>query len=291
VIQTGPTICLTTGEARLLSGVRIWASTPAGKAIPTAITTSDADGRFELRVPAPGQYKIHARIAPYNPAEVEVEFSPDGCATRNIGLVSGSSISGKVLDRRGQPLKSAKVGLIDIDRPEGKAGRSDPFRTEYSEGPDGSFRFQNVPFGRYILVSNPYGPQSDESNPSPFESSYYPNGVTRDRAEVIEVKDANRSLTGKDLVVGAPVTFRTVTVSVRFPDGQPMTTAAVSIAADTFFRREIQSTNARFQVPTNIKFHIQVTDWYRRTLKKTYESTHEPGSTPVTREFVITEEP
>jgi len=285
---------LQSDSGKLLSGVGVWTRVEGN----TYSGSTDAEGRYEIAVPKAGPYTIHASLAPYHPVEELVNLPGAGCTFQDLGLVSGSSISGKVWDRRGQPLKGASVGLIDIDHPV-KEERMQPLRTAYTEGPDSSFQFQNVPLGRYLLVFNPNGPDATGSAPFPFESTYYPNGVQRAKAEAIEVNDASRNLSGKDIIIGTPVEFRTVIVTARFPDGIPMKTASIEITGDpvepdgtTFFRRDLPSRDleASFQVPVNRKFRIQVKDWHGRILSKTYESTHGPGSTTVTREFVITED-
>ncbi len=198
---------------------------------------------------------------------------------------------------RGQPLEHAKVGLIDLDRTPGEEPTWASFRTAYPEQPGGSFLFRNVPLGRYLLVFNPDGPQAGGFQPFPLESTYYPNGAGRAQAQTIEINRAGMRLVGKDVIAGPPVSFRAVTVKVRFPDGSPMTTATVEVIGEPLEPSGIswrdrgyiskEHTETRFQVPANRKVRISVRDWYRRDLKKTYQSTHLPGLTPVTQEFVV----
>lgn len=38
----------------------------------------------------------------------------NGCAVHDMGLNANNSISGKVWDERGQPVKNANVGLVDF---------------------------------------------------------------------------------------------------------------------------------------------------------------------------------
>lgn len=281
-------------DAKPLSGVKV-STEQAGH---TISTTTDARGRYELAVPGPGTYSVQADLAPYHPVESSITIPPDAhCKVYDFGLHSGSSISGKVWDNRGQPLQQARVGLIDLDRPPPKEPARAWFRTAYPEQPDGSFLFKNVPLGRYLLAFNPDGPQAAGYEPLPLESTFYPNGVGRDQAQVIEIDAANRRLVARDLIVGPPVAFRPVTVKVRFSDGSPMSTGVIHIIGEpveaggiAWYGRAHLSKDqkeANFRVPVNRKFSISIRDWHGRDLPKKYESTHLPGSAPVTKEFII----
>jgi hypothetical protein len=285
---------LSQGEAKPLQGVKVW--TFAGGKIFSAIT--DARGRFELAVPGAGSYSVQADLAPYHSGKALIDVPRGGaCAVKDFGLLSNSSISGRVWDGRGQPLQHTVVGLVDLDRSPSVESTRAWFRTAYPEQQDGIFLFENVPLGRYLLAFNPDGPQADGYQPFPLESTFYPNGSSRAQAQTIEINTAGVRLVGKDMIVGPPVAFRAVTVKVRFSDGSPMATAIVDITGEPLepgripwhALKHIQKgqSGAGFHVPANRKFRISVRDWYGRDLKKTYESTHVPGSTAVIQEFVV----
>lgn len=285
---------LSQDEAVPLRGVRVWTSSKGRNF--SAVT--DASGRYELAVPGPGKYAVHAGFPPYPSASVQVEL-PAGaaCELQDFPMLSGSSISGRVYDRHGQPLQDARVGLIDVSRPAPDPQAPVRFRTAYAEQPGGRFLFENVPLGRYLLVFNPDGPQAEGYKSSPLETTFYPNGVPRAQAQVIEIGRPGMSVAGQDLIVGQPISFRSVTVKVRFPDGAPMTTAQVDVVCESaepggipWIAREIQSgrkTQVRFQVPAGRALRISVTDWYGRPLKQPYESAHPSGSAPIVQEFVV----
>jgi hypothetical protein len=141
-------------------------------------------------------------------------------------------------------------------------------------------------------VFNPDGPKAD----SPFESTYYPLASSRNAARVIEVRSDNVHLTGMDLIIGTRVDFRQVNVKVRFPDGSPMKTAQVRCIGlpseiEDFpwidDKVALTSGSAQFSAPANRSLRIEVRDWYGRDLKATYASTHEPGTTAITQDFVV----
>jgi len=60
-----------------------------------------------------------------------------------------------------------------------------------------------------------------------LESTYYLHASSRSDAQIIEVTSPGQHLAPKDLVIGKPVSFRSVAVRVHSPDGAPMGTAAV----------------------------------------------------------------
>ncbi|HTS50008.1 MAG TPA: carboxypeptidase-like regulatory domain-containing protein [Bryobacteraceae bacterium] len=282
------------GETKPLAGVTI-STLRGGK---TYSATTDTNGRYTLPLPAGGDYHLRAALKPYTLEDAEISVPGKGCAVQDFGMEVDNTISGRVWDDRGQPLKGAEVGLIDLDRPP-PSERHAWFRHAYTEAADLSFTFDNVPIGRYLLVFNPNGPQPRDRFDLPFESTYYPLGRSRAKAEIIEIKSGGVHLTGMDLIAGEPVEFRQVTVQVKFQDGTPMNTAQIRCVGLPlqpgdfpwiFEKPLIRGDNGvlRFQAPANRKLQLEIKDSFRRDLKGSYTSTHEPGLTPIRQEVVVT---
>ena len=147
---------LSVGQAKPLSGVRVWASED-GRSLSSV---TDADGRYSLTVPARGSYDIKATLSPYNPDGATVTVGAGGCAVRDFALQSGSTVSGAVNDENGHTVKNAKVGLIALsppkNQPDGRAWLLDAYTGQSDQG----FLIKNVPVGRYLLIFNPEGPRS-----------------------------------------------------------------------------------------------------------------------------------
>jgi hypothetical protein len=157
---------------------------------------------------------------------------------------------------------------------------------------DGSFSFSGVPLGRYLLVANADGPQSGRLFDVPYERTYYPLGSSRASAKVIEIGANHVHLTGMDLVIGAPVALRKVVVDVHFPDGSPMKTAYVECSGELegdiiWYQTRAGVKATECTAPVNRKLHIVVKDQYGRDLGGDYSAGFEPGTTPITKEFVI----
>ncbi len=282
------------GEAKPLGGVMVTA-TRRGQSY-SAMTTSD--GRYTLPLPSQGQYQVRAILAPYS-AEPSDIYAGQACAIQNLALHVDNTISGSVFDENNQPVKNARVGLIDLDHVSTGIERHLWFREAYAEQPDMTFLLKNVPIGRYLLVFNPDGPRTGGLFDLPLESSFYPIGSSRANAGTIEVKSGGVHLTGMNLTVGKRVEFRKVTVRVRFPDGTPMNTAQIRCVGLppqegdlpwVFEKYVIHGENGtlEFSAPANRKLQLDVTDAYGRALKARYASTHEPGSSPITQEFIVT---
>ncbi len=285
---------LTMGETKPLAGVTI--STFRGGKAYSAV--SDAIGRYTLPLPGGGVYQVRADLKPYVSEPEQISVSGKGCAVHDFGMSVDNTIAGKVWDATGQPLEGAEVGLIDLDRPPPRPDSHAWFDHAYTEAPEMSFTFENVPIGHYLLVFNPDGPRSGAPSDWPFESTYYPSGATRATARTVEVNSGGVHLTGMNMVAGKRVAFRQVMVRVRFPDGTPMKTAEIRCiglparAGDLpwiFRKTPLRSENGvvQFPAPANRKLQLEVRDAYGRDLKASYTSAYEPGLTTITQEFVV----
>jgi hypothetical protein len=282
------------GETKALGGVTV-STTYNGKRYST---TSIADGSYALSLPAAGTYEVHADLSPYASKPVKVTVATRSCSVEDLGMTVDNTISGRVWDEKGQPVKSARVGLIDLDHPNSGSERHRWFYDAYAESsrPDLTFEFENVPLGRYLLVFNPDGPGARGLFDLARESTYYPLASKRADARAIEVSRGGVHLTGMDLSLGPPVKFRDVTIRVRFPDGAPMKTARILCTGlpqkegeDPWILVTGQEKNGeiRFSVPTNRRLKFEVKDWYGRDLKTSYISTHEAGEDSISQDFVV----
>jgi len=285
-------------ETISLSGARVSASRGAA----TVSTVTDTLGRYTLPVHGSGEYRIRANLTHYSGVAETVTVPVRGCAVQDLAMRIDNTITGRVFDEHGIPMNNGRVGLVDLDRapvnPQGHAW----FNEAYVESTGAAtYTFRNVPIGRYLVMFNPDGPRWDPLTiDQAFESSYYPAGNTKSAARTVEIKSNGNHLTGIDLHTGNPVAPRTVEVRVRFPDGTPMTTARIQCVGAPLSPGEppwelngnLTTKQAdgkvRFSAPANRVLRLEVSDEYGRNLKKAYTSTHQPGTTPITEEFVVT---
>ena len=140
-----------TSEAKALGGVTI--SAERRGRVYSAL--SGSDGRYRLPLPARRDYSVRAALKPYEsePESEEISVPVRGCAIQHFAFRVDNTVSGRVRDKDGQPMKNVKVGLIDV------SDSIDPqrYRRAYTDQADLTFRFMNVPIGRYLLVANPDG--------------------------------------------------------------------------------------------------------------------------------------
>jgi hypothetical protein len=117
---------------------------------------TDGDGRFRIAGLPYGEYALTVEWPddrPYLSAAPPIELVLDEdvpYACQEIGVLApiDSSISGVVLDQAGQPAAGVfvQLGLADqTDLSRGRAGMG------FTTGPDGRYRFDDLPPGRYLV--------------------------------------------------------------------------------------------------------------------------------------------
>src|SRR5262249_47384373 len=115
-------------------------------------------------------------------------------------------------------------------------------------------------------------------------------------ASPVVLSSAGVHLKGIDIKQGERIEWRRIIVTVRFPDGAPMTSAMVRcIGAPTARDPLPWNTSSvalrngivELHAPADRSLTIEVLDWYGRALKATYKSTHEAGTAPISQEFVV----
>ena len=283
-------------DEQLLPGVRV--SARSGTASRSAVT--GADGRYRVSVSA-GVYQLSARLSSYPLVEAETQITvpPGGCAAVDLGMVTGSTISGRVLDVDGKPIPGSQAGLIARRDRAWNAGtwRTSPaVYVAHAAPEDGRFRFTDVPLGEYLLVFNPSGPQADRTGDRPQARTYYPAGSSWANAKPIQVRSPGIQLTGLDQLAGPPVEQRTVTVRAEFPDGEHYRSAVVHCVGYAprggdlpLAKRDILGANreSTFTMPADRRIEVSITDWHGRDMKAEYRRVHPPGTAPIVEKFVI----
>lgn len=274
------------GSRRPLAGVRVEAA-GSGKLL-SALT--DSQGRYRLVLPSAGEYRVKASFPPYRAEARKVTVRRGSCSVADFPMQVDTSITGHVRDARGQPL-DAQVALIALDVDTDKQTDESWFDTEYTKGPDRVFRFKNVPLGRYLLMFNPEGPGGTRYRQGlPLEQTYYPGASARSEAREIVLAADAMHLAAMDLVVGKPVPQRTVRVSVKMPDGRPVTFAKVMCSAEGVPRTEgstFEAGTAELIVPADRPLHLEIRDGFGRRWSRAYTKSYGPGPEPITETFVV----
>jgi hypothetical protein len=139
---------------------RIMASSEAGGIVlqrtdgePAGQMFSNPDGSFEMYV-APGEYQVSASADGFAPGRSNATVENGGTSeTVTIYLTrDGGTISGVVTTMDGQPPLGAIARLIDVSGGSLLDPNGSPLNTEYTVGEDGTFLFEQLPAGTYIVT-------------------------------------------------------------------------------------------------------------------------------------------
>jgi hypothetical protein len=148
------------------------------------LSTTDADGRFELRDLPAGRWTITAakggfvtqQLGQRHPFEsVEPIALTDGQrVTANFSLSRGSAITGRVSDEFGDPITGARVQVLRSQIQQGRR-RLVPAGTGAQTDDTGSFRvFGLAPGEYYVAASLQAAPADSSDNPVSYAPTYFP---------------------------------------------------------------------------------------------------------------------
>lgn len=132
--------------------------------------------------------------------------------TIDFVLAWNNELHGRLLDGEGTPIKRGKVGVLV--HPDPAPQSFEPVLSQYF---DGKFAFCGLTPGRYLLSVSIGAPFEDKTK---VKSFYYPNSVSLDKAERIEI-GINQKLEGKNIQLPAGYILRRITGVLEFPDGKP----------------------------------------------------------------------
>lgn len=170
-----------------------------------------------------------------------------------VDLHATATITGKVLDESGQPLTRGYVHLVEAVPKEGSEPSS---RNARIEG-DGSFKFEDVAVGSFVLVINPRDEAPDDYD-APHPRTFYPGVADRSQAsplvitEGLKVEDINFRVRG-------PFKKRTVAGKVLRPDGKPAPDARVRLYNGATYVRSVNTDErGRFELDAYGDFDYKV---------------------------------
>lgn len=179
----------------LIDGLELGAPLPLGR--PEQTTTTDSSGAFCFDSIAAGEYVLQARKEGYLPAnygsrsplQLPEVFHISGSDSKVVflRLVPGGTVSGRVADAAGRPLKSGVVRLLTEVWYRGErrwvAVKGAPVSA------DGGYRISDLPPGRYFARFDPDAASGlpDGSSTAPARPTYYPRSETLSMARPISV--------------------------------------------------------------------------------------------------------
>ena len=148
------------------------------------LSTTDADGRFELRDLPAGRWTISAskggfvtqQFGQRHPFEsVEpIDISDGQRFTANFTLSRGSAITGRVSDEFGDPITGARVQVLRSQVQQGRR-RLVPTANGAQTDDTGAFRvFGLAPGEYYVAASLQAAPADSSANPISYAPTYFP---------------------------------------------------------------------------------------------------------------------
>lgn len=191
-----------TGESKLGGADPIGelAVTVEGGEKPLNLKT-DASGYFETFGLPPGNYRVRTGVTGKlrGAEEKAIELASDSVASAVFHTTTMGSLSGRIVDQEGRPVKELQVEILLAKRVAG----AQPIVTYDESEEDGKFFFDELPAGRYVLAVNFAGRRSLYG--APFLPSYFPNAASITDAQVITMAD------------GVPVELSDFVLQKRYP--------------------------------------------------------------------------
>ncbi len=127
-----------------------------------------------------------------------------------------------MIDHEGKPLEGVKLGLLPA------SGIPYRYFTEIERsGPGGSFRFENVPPGTYVIVGN----EKNEITPEDPYPKFYSSG-SADRSTATEITiGPGQFLDGFTVKASRPAQVVTISGRIVYEDGSPALNSTVKFLA------------------------------------------------------------
>ncbi len=214
----------------------------APEAQETRITTTDEQGRFELKELAGGRYTVTASKGGFvtlqygqrRPSERGTAVDlPAGQTLEKvvIGLPRGSVIAGRIVDEFGEPLTGAQVSVLALRLCERRRASCGPAGQGNRTDDQGAFRVFGLPPGEYYVTAtlrDDRGPRrlaDDDAPSSGYAPTYYPGTTSAADAQRVTVnlgEEVNGVAFGLTLVPLARVSGRVVGPAGSAPVGPIM---------------------------------------------------------------------
>ncbi len=213
---------------------------------------TDQDGVYTFYTVPAGAYSFWAYLPDHlELSQRKIELPAGACFEQNLAALPTGRIRGRVLDPKGQPLRSANVELFRADRYDDSA--TGPWELQ---GKKGYFEFNHVVPGNYILVFN----QDNNPDPdAPFPRTFYPGVRELRSAEQIRLREGEERLNA-DIHVSEGRPTRQLVVRLRWESGEqsyyPLGVVAEGTEGDHPSPREVESGVYQLNLLRNARYTI-----------------------------------
>lgn len=250
--------------------VELLATDANGARRPFAKTTTSKTGKYVLRDVASGTYDV----SPSAPTLSGPNQGKSGQSGKSVAieagesvkgidfdLVSNGSISGRVRDVSGEPVKGQTVQLLL----RGEGNYSRPFNSsapdDHRTNDEGVYRISGVPPGRYILkVGIAYGLATygrGEKGNLYYPETFHPSADEESKATVVEVA-SGRETTDVDITVAKPLRiFEIAGQLINVETGGPVPNVGLEIISTSADGRQSTHLSGGSRSNANGEFRIQ----------------------------------
>jgi hypothetical protein len=182
---------------------------------------TDAEGFYEVYGLPPGRYRVEPEKVKGFRLEneddertdaISVELFSQSHTEANFDFEIDNAISGRLLDHEGKPLPRVWIHLIATGGKPTNWGK-----TQELTGTDGSFQFDEIDEGTYVMLLNDDG---DVTAADPYPTYYYPGTVNREEATVIKI-GPGEFLANFTLKAPPPAAVLILSGIVLYEDGSP----------------------------------------------------------------------
>ena len=250
--------------------VELLATDANGARRPVAKATTSKTGKYVLSDIESGTYDV----SPSAPTLIGPNQGKSGHSGKSVtietgesvrgidfDLVSKGSISGRVRDVSGEPVKGQTVELLL----RGEDNYSRPFNSsepdDHRTNDEGVYRISGVPPGRYILkVGTAYGlaayRRGEKSNVY-YPETFHPNADEASKATVVEVTPG-RETTDVDITVARPLRiFEIVGQVIMAQTGAPVPNVGLEIITTSADGKRSTHLGGAFSSNANGEFRIR----------------------------------
>ena len=207
----------------------------------TRFTTTDTDGRYVVRDLPAGAFTVHVSKSGFVPLYVgqrrpferrtTLQLQQGTRASANIQLPRAGAITGRIVDRTGEPVMGVNVQALRRRMVEGVLGLQATGAADTTDD-QGSYRIYGLPPGEYYVAATPRRIESTPGRPAagtlPGRGTpiFYPGTANRGEAQRITVDVSGESRA--DLLLSEVRTSR-VSGVVLHANGTPAAGAMMSL--------------------------------------------------------------
>ena len=229
---------------------------------------TDKNGVYEFLGLPSGKYSIQPEV----PVSLKIRYSiPTGeldstsrearrfvlteksCAGENFYFTENTSVSGKVFDPDGLPLKDVCVRLMKKTPPDTLEDLSSCTKE------DGRFKIDEIPLGDYVLVAA--NEPGKITSSTPFPPLYYPGVFDREKATVLTLASGDQRQ-DMDIRVPSMQLRHTIEGRLLYSDGRPVADETVEFSDETEDGEQADATT-----DANGHFSLAVLDGLKGSLR------------------------